>query len=454
MRLAAKKKSGGIKNALGYIYSGMKKRGCIPISKQVQKDLIRLHPSSDKEQMYCNYFVDKVLRSFLVVGITLILAIILKVQSYQNSMFEEIPFIQRNPYMGEDKQIELIADIGGIEEQLTVCVGAEQLTEKEVHVLHEEFLRELPQLIIGENLSLQEVTSQLVLEESYEGYPFLLEWESDNKEVISRNGTVCPMETKCRITLSVDIFYEEQIGNGQIEVIVLPYEKTKEESDAEELVKMLEVSEKGSEEESIWTLPTNWLGQDIYWKKKVEDYSLLVLGIGMFVAVLIFFCNDMDLHKEVAERGMQIRQDYPDVVYKILLYMGAGMTMRGAFRKIAEEYEEKRTSAPRAAYEEILYTVHELESGISEHEAYVNLGKRTGVQEFIRLGSLLAQNLKRGNSTLLLRLQEEVNRASVERMQNAKKCAEEAVTKLLVPMVMMLAIVMIMVMMPAFTSIK
>ena len=100
----------------------------------------------------------------------------------------------------------------------------------------------------------------------------------------------------------------------------------------------------------------------------------------------------------------------------------------------------------------MVYTCRELRSGISEGLSYEHFGKRTGLQEYIRLSALLTQNLKRGNSMLLERLREEADKSAEERLQQSKKLGEEAGTKLLVPMVLMLAVVMAIIMVPAFSN--
>ena len=51
-------------------------------------------------------------------------------------------------------------------------------------------------------------------------------------------------------------------------------------------------------------------------------------------------------------------------------------------------------------------------------------------------------------------LQEESEKAMQEDLQFRKKIGEEAETKLLIPMVMMLGIVMLLVMLPAFSSLE
>ena len=201
-------------------------------------------------------------------------------------------------------------------------------------------------------------------------------------------------------------------------------------------------------------LPARWQGYDISWSQKVEDNSGLLWTAALVVAVLVYLLSDRDLHQQLEKRKKLLQQEYPDLVHQLALFVGAGMTVRGAFQKIASDYGKKqsRLAQKLPAYEEILYACRELQSGVSEGAAYENFGKRCGRQEYIRLSALLMQNLKRGNSTLLERLREEADKAGEERLMQSRRLGEEAGTRLLVPMVLMLAVVMVMIMVPAFSS--
>ncbi len=126
------------------------------------------------------------------------------------------------------------------------------------------------------------------------------------------------------------------------------------------------------------------------------------------------------------------------------------MTVRAAFFKIASS----GSGEVNPVYSEMIFTCRELKSGISEEEGYERFGKRTGLQEYIRFSALLGQNLKKGSANLLSRLREEADSAVIERMQNCRRLGEEAVTKLLLPMILMLLVVMVMILLPAFTSIN
>jgi hypothetical protein len=77
---------------------------------------------------------------------------------------------------------------------------------------------------------------------------------------------------------------------------------------------------------------------------------------------------------------------------------------------------------------------------------------RCASQQYTRLSTLLSQNLRKGNSSLLDVLNEEATKAFNERMDAARKLGEEAGTKLLLPMILMLVIVMVIIMIPAYMA--
>ena len=76
------------------------------------------------------------------------------------------------------------------------------------------------------------------------------------------------------------------------------------------------------------------------------------------------------------------------------------------------------------------------------------------VKRYVKLGALLSQNIKKGSRGLLAEMEQEVKEAFEDRKAMARKLGEEAGTKLLGPMAMMLAVVMIIVIVPAFLSFK
>ena len=93
-----------------------------------------------------------------------------------------------------------------------------------------------------------------------------------------------------------------------------------------------------------------------------------------------------------------------------------------------------------------------MESGVSESEAYRRFGERCGQAKYKTFATLLIQNLQKGSRQMADMLERESTEAWEERKRKARVLGEAAATKLLVPMIMMLIVVMAIVMIPAFMS--
>ena len=140
--------------------------------------------------------------------------------------------------------------------------------------------------------------------------------------------------------------------------------------------------------------------------------------------------------------------------HKAMLKKG-GMTVKNVWLKIVQGYENSKGQfGERFAYEEMRITCHEMQGGISEAEAYERFGKRCETAQYMKFGALLSQNMKKGSKGLSELLKLESIQALENRKSSAKLMGEEAGTKLLVPMFGMFAVVMLMVIVPAFLSIQ
>lgn len=171
----------------------------------------------------------------------------------------------------------------------------------------------------------------------------------------------------------------------------------------------------------------------------LEKTSIIILILCACTSIMVFFLMDKDLKDQVLKRRERMRRAYPDLVHKLALYLVAGMSIRSAFLQIGKKNELAG------------YACREMQAGVSEQLAYEHFGKRAGVREYVKLSTLLCQNLKKGSKTLLPRLEEEAILTEESRIQSGKKLGEEAGTKLLIPMVMQLAMIMLMIMVPAFS---
>lgn len=438
-----------------YVYKKMCIRK-IPVftSAQVERDLGILYPGEGKERLKAKYYIGKISLFLAVIFTGTLFGMLVRYNSRSGILLDEESRISRGDYREGSVEVRLKADCAeGEMDGFQIEVAPMLLKEDEKQALFDEFWDRLPEYILGENESTDRIFTDLILEESYGDYPFLLEWESRSPAVIGSTGRVYPVEEAVRVEIAVRMSYEETVREETLQLKVMPEVLSDTEREYAELETLLRKSEYDSRGEEVWSLPDEWQGKAVSWRQEVEDYSMVLWILTIVTAVSVYVMTDQDLHSQQELRKKRMRRDYPNIVHKLVLYVGAGMTTRGAFQKIAGDYEGKKGEKDlRPAYEEMLYACRELHSGVSEAVVYEHFGKRTGLQEYIRLSTLLAQNLKKGNSALLDRLREEADRAGEERLQSCKRLGEEAGTKLLVPMVLMLLVVMVMIMIPAFSA--
>lgn len=440
-----------------YLY----KRACTrnipdPCRKTIRQILKMLHPEEDPEHLYLNYCVKKLAVSLALILAGTVFAVLVSLKGSLEKNLQSGAIVRRGEYTEGNKELELTVKVAeAAQESFEVVVRSRTLTKYEAEELYQSFRERLPEWILGENPSLREVYMNLVLEGQYGNYPFEVVWKSKRPEIVSSTGTVSVQEEPQEAELEAQVAYGEWNWQERIPLIVKPPALTQEQQLRRKLQQLLTESEEESRMEENWVLPDTWEGEALDWKENRQDYGIVLWLLAMGASVLVYFMADRDLGEQLEKRRCVMKREYPELLHKLVLYLGAGMTVRGAFVRVTQDYEGKSSRDKRASpvCEEMRRACRELQAGISEGAVYEHFGKRTGVQQYIRLSTLLQQNLKKGNSTLLERLREEAEKAMTEQIQQGRKMGEEAATKLLLPMVIMLAIVMIIIMVPAFTSI-
>lgn len=146
-------------------------------------------------------------------------------------------------------------------------------------------------------------------------------------------------------------------------------------------------------------------------------------------------------------------QDYPEILSKLTLLLGAGMNLRKAMERIGKDYVNyNKRNGKRKAYENILEMCREMNRGIGEREAYERFGERCDLLPYRTFSALLVQHLQKGSKGMENTLEEEAVKAQQMRQQQARVLGEQASTKLLFPMVLMLLVVFIILMVPAWIS--
>lgn len=426
--------------------------------RRVQDNLKVLSPGSDIKKSLESYYIRK---AGLVLMIIFIGCILATLSSYNNAGSELIPedrILNRKDYGEGDKKEEVVAfdAEGDIVGEFDVEISERLYTKAEAEKLFSKVREFLPKEILGKNKDLNNVRGDLNLVEKISGYPFEFSWMSDDYDIIHSDGKVFTDsvdEKGTVVMLTCRATYQDMKWEEVFYANVFPREIYRGEALVKNIEKLIKEREESTRCDERFALPDKVDGVPLSYSRKKKDNSMLLLMLMLVCAAAIFIAKDKELTKEVEVRKRQLLLDYPQFVTRLVLYMGAGMSVRGILLKFSDEYKkDKQKGKYSFLYEEVVRSCHELQSGLSELAVYEGFGIRCGLQQYTRLVTLLSQNLKKGNSELLELLKEECSKATAERMAYARKLGEEAGTKLLLPMIMMLLIVMIVIMIPAYLS--
>lgn len=345
-------------------------------------------------------------------------------------------------------------------ESIEIVVQGAQYTDEEIEELIENSYEKVLKVMLGENESQDYVDKDLNLISSLDN-GINITWNIDNTDAVDYNGCIGEDidENGEVVKLTAEIAYRERSIDYEIACCVYP--QAKEDQNIEDKVQEIaDAQDKNGGSEVV--LPSEIDGKQVsfYNAKKMEAGVFLVLAL--LVPIVIFLVKDRALDSEVRRRDVQMMCDYPEIVGKLQLLITAGMTVNNAWARIVADYEKsivKRRGMNnkrgiRYAYEEMRLAFNRMNSGISEIECYNRFGIRCKLHPYLKLSRILSQNVKRGTKGVNKMLEEEVQETFEQRKSLAKKLGEEASTKLLAPMLMMLIITIVIIIFPALANIK
>ena len=363
--------------------------------------------------------------------------------------------LEREDYGGDPVVYDL--SVEGLE-QRTVPVQIQVLprryTEQEAAEVFAKVKAGILEEILGENPSLQEVRHDLILPTEKPG-GIRIAWRSSEPEVLDEDGTILvgwESDSGTQVTLQAEItdgFYRDEM---EVSAIVYPPEKSEAEQLASQLAQQVEQAAAKQPGAVQVALPREFEGRTLRFRKETGTEYLLFPVLGVVLAMFFHWQaknTEMEVRKK---REKQLQYDYADLVYQLMVFTGAGLTVSRAWKQIVDNYEKRlgnRTSQPRAVYEEMEIALGEMENGRPESQAVSRFGERCQLNEYRRLSSILGQNRHTGMKNLQELLAQEMDTAWEQQKQAAKRLGEEAGTKLLLPLFLMLLVVMVLVMVPA-----
>lgn len=405
----------------------------------------------DLEATLKDYYIKEISRTILIIVVTLVIAISFILFK---SLQAKKDIVLLRPDYGDDKE-EVILYADTDKEELKIEVLPVVYTQKALQDITSKLDEEIKTALLGENEALDKVEKSLNLAEDT-AYPGIyINWKCGNYEIMDRDGTIHNENIREDVStyVTAEVFYEDKLCEYTYDITIIPSKegKTARYKLQQAIYKLLE-KEPYKKEINI---ASSIDGIQLYTPDKWEKGWLYIGVLGIVVSILLWAKDLEEIKSKNKVRDIQLLKEYPNFVNKLVLLLGAGLSMKKIVYKLAEEYEYRRKKEENYynyLYEELVITLHEMKTGAGEVTAYYNMGRRIGIPAYLKLVTMIVQNIKRGSVGLLAKLEEEEIVAFNNRKELAKKLGEEVGTKLLIPMVLQMAIVMVIIMIPAMLS--
>ena len=443
-----------IYSASYFLYEKIFKR----FAKKEYETLHILYPGEKPEEKQEASYLKKISLSLMILLIVPFLVLLICITQNNQTVLTDQFYIKRNSQGEGSQEVDLTAVIGDEEEEVSIVVEEKQLDEddaEELKILCEEYLE---QAVLGENEDLSSVSQDLNLVSEISQYSVDVDWTISDYSVIRSDGTVEneELEENTSVVLTANCSYFEEEWETSFTVTVVPLQKDEDTLREEALYAALEEQEEATASEDYLVLPDQLDGEAIQWSEQADSTAGVLLLLGGVVIVLLFARDKENYAKDLEKRKEELTTDYPVFVHKVVLLLGAGMTPKAVWYRMISDYNKRRKKGGKKqyVYEEMIVTANEMSQGVAEVAAYENFGRRCQTSSYLKFSSILIASVKTGAKGMGRMLTDAGEEAMLIRRENARRLGEEAGTKLLFPMIILMGVVMCMIMVPAFMTME
>ena len=300
--------------------------------------------------------------------------------------------LERPDSGGSDQIQELQLEIDGERYPFSVVLEAVPWEEEALLEYLTEASSGLEALFLRDNPDLKHIRTKVSMPSAYPGTPIAVQWYLDSWDYIKPDGTVnnegltepVPLGVQAVLSLAGQSLTWEQ------QICICPLE----EPDLEQKLRMVswQIQRLQQSPQKRLALPDTVAGESIRWYQAADRRYLWIVMLTFLSLLATIMGKRQEEEKERKKREKGMRLDYPDIVSRLSLYMSAGISTRKSWERMID----KESVKGRAAYEEMRTTLYEMQSGVPEAQAYERFGMRCCMPAYLKLGTLLSQNLRKG----------------------------------------------------------
>ena len=435
----------------GMFLAGRIPEGRSQKDRQIRQKLWQIQGQSEEETDRAVLWY-RAKRWSLILGTLLICLLLFSAEQMAERMENKgTALIFKRPVYGEGDQKEsLRMAIDGASRHVTVTVPEQEINDEQAKEAVEDALKEVRSQWDGKVIS-----KDLSLPSSLNGVS--LEWRSLTPALMDSSGHLRTEadDKRQEVRFLADASVKEQ---KESVLVTMQIASRQELSAIEQIDLIVNGLKDGAYTDPLQVvLPqTTEDGREILWQKDKGVSPVWWLLLLLLLPLSAVLKQDQDLNHSVRQRKSRMQAEYPEMISELVILMGSGLPFAAAWQRLAGDYQKQKAvdKIERPLYEEVKRSSGLLQSGMTLKEALDDFALRVPVKEIRRFTTLMIQNQKRGDQFLLVRLNELSNEVTQARKKQIQEQSEQADTKLLLPMTIMLIVVILIVMTPALMTMQ
>lgn len=197
-------------------------------------------------------------------------------------------------------------------------------------------------------------------------------------------------------------------------------------------------------------LPTSLKsGESLSWEQETSRNTVPIMAVCLLVMGVLYKTRFRVLEKKKQKERESVIRQLPEFVNRLVLLLNAGLVLSTAFERSVEE-----TCAGPGTDEDFFYgKLHEIYIHVktangSMHRELRAFAKASGIKELIRVANIIADNVSKGTG-LTEKLQAESEILWMNRKKNCEERGRLAETKLTLPLVIFLLVLVVITIAPA-----
>ncbi len=195
-------------------------------------------------------------------------------------------------------------------------------------------------------------------------------------------------------------------------------------------------------------------GEPIRWSIKKSSHVLLLALMTVMLSAVVYRGRFQPLRKMELRRQRSVQKQLPVFVNELVLLMGAGLVLSRAFEAAVESAGGEASGKTSGETSDYFYSglrriCHSIRNtNAVMHEELRSFSKESGVSEFMRVSSIISDNINKG-SELTEKLERETDSLWNARRLHAEQRGRLAETKMTIPLAVFLCVLIIITVAPA-----